>query len=449
MIFLYKILAHIGFILFLFFSPVIVLLSKKRRANFFQRLGLKVSFKPFKKNKKRIWVHALSTGEVKSILGFIKAIKKKYEYIDIVFTASTTAGFICAKKIFCINKEHDKFENIQGQKKDYSLISQLGYFPFDFSFSIKRINQKIKPDSVVIVETDLWPNFLYEMKKQKTPVILINARVFQSSFKKHLFFKYFFVKFFSLFTRIMVQSKSDKKRFKQLGIDENKILNTGNIKFDSPFEEINKDEYIKTFRKCFGIKKQRVFIAGSTHEGEEEILCRVYKRLKIDFPDLLMILAPRDHKRCSDLVSYCLSQNLKSVLMSTGEIHDLKNQAFDIILIDEMGLLSKLYSLCNAAFIGGSMVKEGGHNPLEPALFSKPVLFGKDMSDFIDIAKTLEKKGGAKRVDSEQKLERELRNILKDQKMQADMGKKNFEVFVSNRGASQIIIKEMELLGLV
>ena len=223
MIILYNIFLYFFFIIFIFFLPFILLFSKKRRANILKRLGI-INIIPEKKSdKKRIWIHALSFGEVKSAYPLIKALQNKKDF-ELIFTASTKTGFDKACNLFL--------------KKKNLLVNQVGYFPFDFLFSLKQICSKIDPDIVLIIETDLWPNFLLYMKKRKIPVFLINARLSSRSFKKYMWFKNFIGFIFSLFSIIMVQTNEDKIKFKKLGINTNKIKVLGNIKFDQNPPEI-------------------------------------------------------------------------------------------------------------------------------------------------------------------------------------------------------------------
>ncbi len=397
-----------------------------------QRFGLRTGLKSKHSGKKRIWIHALSVGEVKSSLPFVTSLKKQHRNLEIIFTASTKTGFDMANKLFL--------------KKGDCPVDQLGYFPFDLAWSVKKIRRSIEPDSVIIVETDLWPNFLHEMKKNKIPVVLINARLSKRSFNRYLFFRKFSAPVFSKLTMIMAQTTMDKERFQCLGIDPERICVTGNIKFDQPLEDVYK-ESPKAMREQLGLRKgTKVFVAGSTHEGEENILCEVYKKMKKSMAGLVMIIAPRNPNRCLKILSYFLSNGIQTGLMS--KINKLKDCP-EVILVDKMGELFKLYSLCDVAFIGGSMVKQGGHNPLEPAAFSKPILFGNDMSDFLLISTWLMDSGGAKNVDSKENLTMELENLLLNRQERQHMGHNNFEVFSKNCGAVKRIIKNMEQLHIV
>lgn len=444
MIFLYKILLNLLFIVILPCLPFVCLFSEKRRATLGLRFGFRTGFKSKPPGKKRLWIHALSVGEVISAVPFVRALKEQYKDLDIVFTASTKTGFDMANQLLL--------------KKDVLPADQLGYFPFDLGYCVKKIIRQINPDAVVLVETDLWPNFLYEMKKSEIPVMLINARLSNRSLNGYLWLRKFSSMFFSSLTGIMAQTPLDRNRFQRLGIDENKISVVGNIKFDQPFEDLN-EQGLDTMRERFGIQKNtQVLVAGSTHDGEETLLCNIYKKTKKNFPGLLMILAPRDPKRCPALQSYFLSHEVHATFLSTldslkemdnpKEMNDTKDCP-DVVLVDKMGELSRLYALCDVAFVGGSMVRQGGHNPLEPAAFSRPVLFGSDMSDFLLISTLLMDHGGAKMVASEQELGKELEILLKDKQIRQQMGRRNFEIFSSNSGAVQRIIQQMERLDIV
>lgn len=425
------------------FLPFVYILSKKRRANLLPRLGFQTGFKKkgFKEKKsrtKRIWVHALSVGEVISAVPFVQALKEEHKDLNIVFTASTKTGFDMAEQLF-LKKSATKNNN---------LISQLGYFPFDLGFCVRKISRLIEPDAVVLVETDLWPGFLYEMEKSKVSVILINARLSKRSLKGYLLLKSFSSMFFSSLTAIMAQTALDKKRFQAIGINKSKISVVGNIKFDQACENMDENSD-KDLIERFGVQhgsQSQIFIAGSTHEGEEKILCNVYNKLIKKFPGFLMIIAPRDPKRCHEIQSYLKANNIHVTFMSSmGEL----DNKFSVVLVDKMGVLSKLYAVCDVAFIGGSMVEQGGHNPLEAAAFSKPLLFGPDMSDFELISNMLMESGGARMVESEIQLSNELEIILEDRQIMQHMGNQSFEVFSGNSGAVQRIIENMQHLNIV
>lgn len=441
MIFVYKLAGYVLLGLSLPFLLLLWLFSQKRRANLLARFGLKSRTKTRKSGQKRIWVHALSVGEVVSSVPFVKALREKAPLIDIIFTTSTKTGFDMAGQLFLNSGSSQNSGNV--------LINQLEYFPFDLGFCIENMRSRIAPDAVVIVETDLWPNFLYEMKKKNIPVILINARLSKRSLKGYLFFKSFSSLMFSSLAAILAQSDMDKKRFERLGIQKDKIQVTGNIKFDQAVAELGSSDVQKIRARLFLGPEIKICIAGSTHEGEEKILLSVFKKIRKTFLDLVMIIAPRDIGRSKDIESCCRSFNVSFMRMT--DMHDpseFENPP-DVIIVDKMGELANLYAVCDIAFIGGSLVQQGGHNPLEAAAVSKPVLFGPDMSDFVDISHLLMDQGGAQQVAGEDDLLDALEHLLSDDSARKRMGDQNFKIFCEHSGAVKKILKHMENLGLV
>ncbi len=433
MIIIYKILINTFFFIVFLLSPIVCLISKKRRANLYHRFGIATFLKKTATNKQRIWIHALSVGEVNSTIPLVRTLKKKHFDIEIIFTTTTKTGFDLAKKRLYSGKE--------------KLVDQVGYFPFDNSFSIKKISKLIRADAIVIVETDLWPNFLNEMEKLNIPVILINARMSKKSLAGYLKFNTFSSQFFSKLSQIMVQSSYDEERFTQLKIDRKKIKVVGNLKFDQPKSDLDANQIIK-IKKELGISRaKQVLLAGSTHDGEEKVLLNAYKKLKFFNNNLSLIIAPRDPNRHTTLLELCETRGFRTCLYS--ERKEEVNDHSEIILVDQMGVLSTLYSICDVAFIGGSITKNGGHNPLEAAAFSKPILFGSDMSDFITISQLLVKNKGAIQVDSENELETAFQTILDNSLLQKQMGENGNRVYSQHSGAMDKIILNLEQMKIV
>lgn len=413
--------------------PFVLLFSPKRRSNILQRLGFqsRSTLRPKPAHQKRFWIHALSVGEVISAAPFIRRLKREYQHLDIVLTASTKTGFDTANRLF---------------KKEAA-----GYFPFDIGFCIRKNLREIDPDVIVLVETDLWPNFLVETSKLKVPVVLINARLSKRSLNRYLMFKPFFRDIFSFLSYIMVQSALDETRFKMLGIKDENITVTGNIKFDqqikgeSQYRDVLPRQLISLKTLLSGHNDTQVIIAGSIHEGEETIMSRVYSRLKKKIPALFMILVPRNPDDCKRIHRYLNSSNITTSLLSDTSSADNP----DVILVDTIGLLSQLYALCDIAFIGGSMVRQGGHNPLEAAAFSKPILFGNDMSDFTEISRLLTDNRGAVIVHNEEDLVHQMTKILSTPELKEWMGRQNYSVFSNNSGAVDNILRKLEPLYFV
>jgi 3-deoxy-D-manno-octulosonic-acid transferase len=405
-----------------------VLISDKRRRTVLQRLGIArlprelTRKRPDTSEKKRVWIHALSVGEVLSSVPLVKGLKECSNTREIVFSASTKTGFDIAKQYLT------------------DTVHSIFYFPYDLTFSVKHIVQRIDPAIVVIVETDIWPNFLFEMKKRQVPVILVNARLSKKSFfgykRLGLFAKQVFLKFF----HICAQALEDAGRFQELGVPFDRITITGNVKFDVT-HQIQGSQETDSLRQSMHIQNARkIFLAGSTHPGEESMLLDAFSRIKNQAGDLLLIVAPRNPERAGSV-----SRMFNSAGYSVGLMKELKKissgKRLDVIIIDTIGLLKKLYAIADIAFIGGSLVNCGGHNPLEPAAFSKPIIFGHDMSDFADISRMLLDAKGAVRVKDAKDLYKALVSLMENDKRALEMGKNALGVLTANKGAVEKTIK--------
>lgn len=427
MITLYNIILTIGISVGIPLIIPIVLLSKKRRKTFLQRLGVKRLPENIlsKSDKKPIWVHALSVGEVLSSVPLVMKLKERFKDKRIVFSASTKTGFEIANKLF---------------KKN---VDSIFFFPFDLLFSVKYIAGKIDPAIVIIVESDIWPNFLFEMKKRNVPVILINARLSNRSFKGYKRFSFISNKLFLSFAKICTQSIEDAKRFMLLGIPSNMISTTGNIKFDQTYDPVSEEE-IEILKQSMNIQPfKKILMAGSTHEGEESILIDAFSRIRKDFADTVLIVVPRNPERARSVLKLCKSAGFSSVLMKGFENID-KDEKFDVIIVDVIGILKKLYAIADVAFVGGSLVDLSGHNPLEPAAFSKPIIFGQYMSDFAHISQMLVDSGGAVQIQNTNSLYETIAGIFSDSVKARNMGEKAFKVFNANKGAVDKTLKVIE-----
>jgi 3-deoxy-D-manno-octulosonic-acid transferase len=427
MITLYNIILTIGITVGIPLIIPIILLSEKRRKTFLQRLGIKKLPGNIlsKNNKKPIWIHALSVGEVLSSVPLVMKLKKRFKDKRIVFSASTKTGFEIANKLF---------------KKN---VDSIFFFPFDLLFSVKYITGKIDPAIVIIVESDIWPNFLFEMKKRNVPVILINARLSKSSFKGYKRFSFISNKLFLSFAKICTQSTKDARRFMLLGIPSNMISTTGNIKFDQPYDPVSEKE-IEILKQSMNIQPvKKILIAGSTHKGEESILIDAFSRIRKDFADTVLILVPRNPERARSVLKLCKSAGFLSIFMKNFENID-KDEKFDVIVVDVIGILKRLYAIADVAFVGGSLVNIGGHNPLEPSAFSKPIIFGQYMSAFANISQMLVDSGGAVHVKNTNSLYETIADILSDSDKARNMGEKAFRVFNANKGAVEKTLKVIE-----
>ncbi len=434
MIFIYNILLVAAAVLGLPLILTGIVISEKLRRTIPFRMGFirlpAATGRPagLKTKKGPIWIHALSVGEVLSAVPLVKELKNKIENDDIFFSVSTRTGH----EVAC--------------RRLAGVADAIFFHPYDLAFSVKHVVKKVSPRLVVMVETDIWPNFLYEMNRRQVPVVLINARLSKRSFSGYKRLTFFFSRVFSGFTKICVQSSQDAERFQRLGVPLDRITVTGNLKFDQTDDPTPPDR-LRQWRERLKIgSEKKVWLAGSTHDGEEAIVKEVFIRLQRSRIDMTLIAAPRDPRRAPAVARLFqqagITTALVSELSSSGQ-----GAAADVIIVDTIGDLRSLYALADMAFVGGSLVNSGGHNPLEPAAFSMPVLFGRDMSDFAAIAQMLLESGGALQVRDAAELLGAVTMLMENCLKSEEMGRNAYRVFCENKGAVrrnlEIILNEL------
>jgi len=407
------------------------LLKRKYRAGFRQRMGF---YPPLSKEKeKNIWIHAVSVGEVIASASLIKGLKKMYPGCKIILSTVTAAGKRIAKE----------------KIPDADFVI---YFPFDFSLTVKRAFDSIAPAVCIIMETELWPNFLREANLRGIPVAVVNCRISEKSFGGYKKIRLFMKKVLKNVALFNVQTEDDRKRIIELGAVENNVRVCGNIKYDHEFKSIEAEK-IEEIKKTIGIENNdKILIAGSTHPGEEDVILDLYLNVLRSHPDLRLIIAPRHIERAGEveeivrrkwLVSMKkteLSNPPQSPLYKRGE----EGEGRPIIILDTIGELSFMYSIADIVFVGGSLVPHGGQNILEPAFYKKPVLFGKYMMNFQEIAKEMVLSGGGIQVENWDGLKKEVEGLLNDGKRMKEMGENGYGVIMRNRGA---LLRNLELIG--
>lgn len=420
MIYLYNILFLIANVVALPISLVKAFSVEKRRATVVSRLSPVSQVPPFR--GRPIWIHMLSVGEVLSALTLIKRIKKKYSEYVLVCSVSTHSGY----RIAC---EH--------LSKEADLIF---FFPYDFLWAVRPLIRRVDPRIFLLVETDMWPNLLREVGRHGVPAVLVNGRISPQSFMRHKRFRFFSKLLFSGFSFCCMQTEADARRIMSLGVAGEKVEITGNIKFDQPLLNIG-DEDVDRMKSALKVgAKARILLAGSTHEGEEEILLRCFTGLRKDFSDLVLIVVPRDPARAGAVRHIFTRAGVSSILKTELYRTDVPSGP-EAIIVDTMGELRKLYAVADVVYIGKSLVKLGGQNPLEPAAFKKPVAFGPHMFNFELIAEMLVAEGGAVQVADENALTEQVRGLLLDADRRRVMGMKAYEVFCGNQGAVDKVLR--------
>lgn len=351
---MFQLLSNLMFILI---KPVAVQILKKGNypQDAIERKCAIIPEEGFSKNDDVIMVHGVSVGETNALENLIKTIRKEFPNSKLVYTTGTWTGQDIAKK----------------KLSDHTDL--ITYFPADFPCVLKKFFDKVNPKRVLIAETEIWPNFAIECKKRGIKLYTINGRISDSTFKSYNMFRFIFKPFLNLYTGIFTQSTDDNNKFLQLGANPETTKRMNNLKFDVTKPEVNFE---------FNKSGARVFLAGSTHQGEDEIALSTFKKLKENHSDLKMILAPRHLTRVDEVKSLVEKYEFTYAQRSNG-ISSL--EGIDILILDTLGELGKMYNFADLSFIGGSFNKTGGHNPLESIVFNKPVISGPSIHNFKDI----------------------------------------------------------------
>lgn len=415
-------LYNLIFTLFLlFYIPYLFLKSlfqKSLRELLMERLAL---YPPLTLSRP-IWIHAASMGEVLCSLPLIREMKEEFYSFKIVLTTMTQAGKETAQK------------NLPG-------VDRILYFPFDHPLILKRAFRSFSPSLLLIAETELWPNLLRFCGKKEIPVFLFNGRISRKSFGKYRFLKSLFKIPFRSVSLFLMQTEEDRRRIMEMGVPVEKTRVTGNLKFDQTVSSPDQKKESPDEGLLF-LRAIPLWIAGSTHPGEEEILLRLFKRLKESHPSLCLLLAPRHLNRLEEVERVLKKEDLswaKKTALQTKEGEGKK----EVILLDTLGELKTLYQYGTIVFIGGSLVPVGGHNPLEPLFFKKCVLFGPHMFNFMEISRHLVDLGGAVQVKDEEELAVRLDELLRDERRRREVGERGYQFVQMHRGATERTISEI------
>jgi len=287
---------------------------------------------------------------------------------------------------------------------------------------------------LIVQETELWPNLFHAAARQHIPVVLVNGRLSPRAFRRYQWIRPLMRRVLADVTLCLVQSAEGARRFQHLGMDDRRLQVTGNTNIDRALLATAQLNHTHPLAPL--VIGRRLLVAGSTHEGEESVLLAVYRRLYVHYPDLLLVLAPRHLERVESVVRHVQAHNCRAVRRSQCEdVQAVDLSGATVIVLDTMGELATLYSLCTVAFIGGSLVPIGGHNTLEPAVFAKPLLFGPYMHHFPELAALLRRAGGALQVQGEEELYERLVYLLTHPEAGNTMGQCALAALAANRGA--------------
>lgn len=369
-----------------------------------------------------IWLHAVSVGESLAAISLIKALLKYYPLTSITVTNETPTGA-------------ERIRAALGKQ-----VTQL-YVPYDVPFAIKNFLGKVKPKLVILMETELWPNILHACQQQHIPILLANARLSARSMQNYQRIGKTIHSMLDKLTMIAAQASADAERFIKLGAEPTKILVTGSIKFDL---ELPQDLTTKAqlLREQWGINRL-IWIAASTHAGEEEQILYAYKKIKLIIPNLLLVLVPRHPERFLSVANYCKKQNYQILLRSENKSCAVTT---DIVIGDTMGELLLFFSAADIAFVGGSLIEHGGHNPLEPAAVGLPIIMGPNTFNFAAIVEQLKNSHAMVEVNNSEQLAEKMLALLQDKNKCEQLSKAGLQFIEKNRGALAKHLKIIEQL---
>ena len=383
-----------------------------KRHRMLHRLGIGLPTVPPKEGS--IWIHALSVGEVLSAIPLVKAVGMECPDKDIVFTVTTVQGKEIAHK------------ELQGE------VRVLLTMPVDFWWSVARVVNFNRPALFVLVETDIWPGLMGHLKKRGVKSVVVNGRISPRTFRSYRRFRFLARRMLNSVDSWMMQSDLDRDRLLQIGIEGEKAKTVGNIKFDRDWEPMGEDEYRNLLSALHLESDHDIWVAGSTHRGEEDILLDVFGRLQSFFPTLRLIIAPRRVERAEEINRLVMDKGFESVLKAQLPVN---GAPYEVLVLDTLGELERIYGLAKISFVGGSLTPKGGHNLLEPASFGKPVLFGPHTHNFVLMSQLLIEAGGGKRVQDGEDLFEAMKALLSNPETSNQMGRNAREFVGTSRGA--------------
>ncbi len=357
-------------------------------------------------NSRVIMFHGVSVGEINAVEKLVKCARDEFKDVKIVVTTGTNTGQ----------------EN--AIKKLADVTDFITYFPFDTPSCVNKFLDKIKPTEILMAETEIWPNFARICKKRGIKLYIINGRISDRTFNSYMKFKFFFKPLLENYAGIFTQSTEDLNKFLKLGANPETTKRMNNLKFDitAPNVDISLNYAGK------------IFLAASTHSGEDKIVLDIYQKLKVKHKDLKLILAPRHLTRLDEIKE--IFKNTPYCLRSSGE--DLINN--DIMILDTMGELGKIFSFAYFSFIGGSFNKTGGHNPLESIIFSKPVISGPSIHNFKDIYSIIQKANAGFVVKTPDELAEIADKLLSNDDFYNQTAKAGDNVFKEQQGALEFVL---------
>ena len=412
---LYTLLFHLGL-------PLVALrlwLRARKASAYGQRIGERFSFGLAPMQRGGIWVHAVSVGESIAAAPMIRALLQRYPQLPITVTCMTPTGS----------------ERIRAMFANEPRIQHC-YLPYDLPWAAGRFLDHVQPQLGVIMETELWPNHIHQCARRGIPVVLANARLSERSARGYARFAGLTRPMLAEMSLIAVQTEAEAQRFRDLGARPECVTVTGSIKFDLRIDP-QLLERAAQLREQWQATQRPVWIAASTHAGEDESVLAAHRQLLASHADALLILVPRHPERFDSVFALCQQQGFNTVRRSSGQS---VNAETSVLLGDTMGELLFLYALADSAFVGGSLVPNGGHNLLEPAALAKPVLSGPHLFNFLEVAALLRNANALVEVSDAASLADAVQRLFDEPQRAQEMAEAGLKVMKANQGALQRLL---------
>lgn len=416
------------FIIFaLCYLPVYLFKGKFHRG-FLMRLGIfPAELKKSLENKHPIWLHAVSVGEVRASSKLLEELHKEYPGKAIVISTVTPTGNKIAQSI--------------ARKGDIVL-----YLPIDIRFIVRYAVKLISPCLFIIAETEIWPNLISCLHNKKVPIITVNARISDHSYGGYRLIRFLLSPILNKISLFCVQAEADAQRLRALGAKAEKVKITGNMKFDNTdYADLKSTSPAQAgrdytdYRQRLGLSESdKLFVAGSTHPGEDEIILKAYREVLAEFPDLRLLIAPRHPERAKDIGALILRSGFNPILLS--ELSGSQAGALNsrtVFVLDIIGQLIPFYAIADIVFVGGSLVKKGGQNLLEPAAFAKPIIFGPYIFNFKDIAQMLLENNAGILAAGAKELASSIKDLCGNHLKAIELGMNAKKLIPQNQGAAK------------
>jgi len=408
-----------------YYLPKIIIGNKYRRSLAGKLGRFSKDFVPEKLPHPRIWFHAVSVGEIVALSPLVQAIKRLHPQAAIIVSTGTETG----------------------QDKARSLIVEADGFlflPLDFPMFVDPAVERIRPDLFVLMETELWPNLIHSLKSIGAFIALVNGRISDRSFPRYSRWRRFFSSTLDSIDLFLMSSEIDASRVVKMGASTDRIFVTGNTKFDACLGETPPGTAAQLSRLLELNEADTIWVAGSTHPGEHEIILDAYRKLLVKFPELILIIVPRHVERTPSIIEAMKERGMAPPFLRSSVDQGLSRNGRQVVIVDRTGELFQIFSLATVVFVGGSLVPKGGQNILEPAAWGKMVLFGPSMEDFRDARDILVRVGAGIEVKSSDDLALRVERILSDPQKSAELGRKGREEILKHSGSAA---KNAEILS--